>query len=61
MKVECRLVLLMFLTNFSFVLPSYDDHVFTNEFAVEIDGDATVADLVAGTHDLRLFRQVKLI
>jgi hypothetical protein len=35
-------------------------NVYTNEFAVEIDGDVTVADLVASTHSLRLVRQVKL-
>ena len=33
-------------------------HHFTNDFAVEIDGDNTVADLVAGTHGFRLVRHV---
>jgi furin len=31
---------------------------FTNDFAVEIDGDLTVADLVAQSHNLRVVRQV---
>jgi len=35
-----------------------EDHEYTNDFAVEIDGDVTVADLVAGSHNLRVLRQV---
>jgi len=35
-----------------------EDHVYTNDFAVEIDGDMSVADLVAGTHNLRVVRHV---
>jgi len=35
-----------------------EDHEYTNDFAVEIDGDMTVADLVAGTHNLRVVRHV---
>jgi hypothetical protein len=38
---------------------SLSNHVYTNEFAVEIDGDVTVADLVASTHNMRLVRQVR--
>ena len=37
-----------------------EDHEYTNDFAVEIDGDVTVADLVAGAHNLRLVRHVCL-
>ena len=37
-----------------------EHHEYTNDFAVEIDGDMTVADLVAGTHNLRLVRHVRL-
>jgi len=36
-----------------------EDHEYTNDFAVEIDGDMSVADLVAGTHNLRVVRQVR--
>jgi len=35
-----------------------EDHEYTNDFAVEIDGDLTVADLVAGAHNLRVVRHV---
>jgi len=35
-----------------------DDHEYTNDFAVEIDGDISVADLVAGSHNLRVVRHV---
>ena len=35
-----------------------EDSVYTNDFAVEIDGDMTVADLVANSHNLRVVRQV---
>jgi len=38
-----------------------EDHEYTNDFAVEIDGDMTVADLVAGSHNLRVVRQVFLL
>lgn len=31
---------------------------FTNDFVVEIDGDASIADLVAGTHGCRIKRDV---
>ena len=31
---------------------------FTNDFAVEIDGNMEVADLVAATHGFKLLRQV---
>ena len=33
--------------------------VFTNDFAVEVNGDFNVADLVAGTHGFKLVRQVR--
>ena len=32
---------------------------FTNDFAVEIDGDDNIADLVAGTHGCRIKREVR--
>ena len=35
-----------------------EDHEYTNDFAVEIEGDMTIADLVAGTHNLRVVRRV---
>ena len=35
------------------------DH-FINEFVAEIDGDNLVAELVAGTHNLKIHEQVKL-
>ena len=37
-----------------------EDHEYTNDFAVEIDGDMTVADLVAGSHSLRVVRHVRV-
>ena len=35
------------------------EHEYTNDFAVEIDGDMSVADLVAGSHSLRVVRHVR--
>lgn len=43
------------------LLGEYIEHQanhYTSEFAVEIDGDDTIADLVAGVHGLRLVRSV---
>jgi len=40
---------------------SDNDHEYTNDFAVEIDGDMSVADLVAGTHSLRVVRHVSQV
>ena len=40
------------------IASSDDDSVFTNDFAVEIDGDDDVADLVAGTHGFKLVSRV---
>jgi len=34
---------------------------YTNDFAVEIEGDLSVADLVAGTHSLRVVRQACIV
>jgi len=50
--------LLMFITSVFSVNSKHVSHDYTNEFAVEIDGDVTVAELVAGTYSLRLVRQV---
>jgi len=37
-----------------------EDHEYTNDFAVEVEGDMAVADLVAGAHNLRVVRHVCL-
>jgi len=58
MSVLCvRATLLLLALSF---VSADEDHEYTNDFAVEIDGDISVADLVAGTHNLRVVRQVCL-
>ena len=55
-SVHIRATLALFITLTS--VRAYEDHVYTNDFAVEIEGNMTVADLVAGTHKLRVVRHV---
>jgi len=54
LRIRSTLTLLLVLSSAS----ADEHHEYTNDFAVEIDGDMTVADLVAGTHNLRVVRQV---
>jgi len=57
MKAAVHIRLIAVLMALTYVRAE-EDHEYTNDFAVEIEGDMTVADLVAGAHSLRVVRHV---